>query len=201
MQGENEIGDSLSDSDALTDRVTLGQEIRKLRKARSKTLADIAAATGRSINFISQLERGLAEAPISDLKRIALTLGVPLTWFFVADAQPAHEINRVVRKGGRRHLGSAASGLSEELLSPSIGGKFDMFLSTFRPGASHGPVKAKDTEEEGYIVAGQLDMWIDNNHVYLNPGDSFRIAGEPYRWENKGDVDVVVIWVIAPPSA
>ncbi|MNN63551.1 Cupin domain protein [compost metagenome] len=76
-----------------------------------------------------------------------------------------------------------------------------MFLSTISPGASHGPVKAKGTEEEGYLVAGQLDMWIGNNLFSLNPGDSFRIANEPYRWQNKGEVDVVVVWVIAPPSA
>ncbi|WP_449432631.1 helix-turn-helix domain-containing protein [Pseudomonas putida] len=199
MQSDN--SDSMNGSDATTDRVTLGEEIRKLRKARSKTLAEIAVATGRSISFISQLERGRAEVPISDLKRIALTLGVPLNWFFLSDAQPTSEVNRVVRMGERRRLGSVTGGLAEELLSPSIGGKFEMYLSTISPGASYAVKKAKDTEEEGYLVAGQLDMWIGGNLFSLNPGDSFRIAKEPYRWENKGEVDVVVVWVMAPPTA
>lgn len=187
-------------SDVSTDRVTLGEEIRKLRKARSKTLAEIAAATGRSISFISQLERGNADIPISDLKRIALTLGVPLNWFFSSEAQPAEEVGRVVRVGERRRLGSVTGGLSEELLSPSIGGKFEMYLSTISPGASFDSEQAKETEEEGYLVAGQLDMWIGGNPFSLAAGDSFRIAGEPYRWENKGNVDAVVVWIIAPTT-
>ncbi|MGB0797982.1 MAG: cupin domain-containing protein [Planktomarina sp.] len=33
----------------------------------------------------------------------------------------------------------------------------------------------------------------------LNPGDSFRIKGEEFRWENPNDEPCKVIWVIAPP--
>ncbi|WEL89100.1 helix-turn-helix transcriptional regulator [Pseudomonas sp. CBSPCBW29] len=88
------------DSASTRDRVALGDEIRKLRKARAKTLAEISSAIGRSISFISQLERGRAEIPISDLKRIALTLGVPLDWFFLESERPAAEVGRVVRAGG-----------------------------------------------------------------------------------------------------
>ncbi|HKS14154.1 MAG TPA: helix-turn-helix transcriptional regulator, partial [Pseudomonas sp.] len=116
--------------DATTDRVKLGEEIRKLRKARARTLAEIALATGRSISFISQLERGRAEVPISDLKRIAMTLGVPLNWFFTSDTQPLAETGRVVRAGERRRLGSVSGKISEELLSPSVGGLFEMYQST-----------------------------------------------------------------------
>ena len=124
------------DFDSTRDRLALGEEIRKLRKARSKTLSEISLATGRSISFISQLERGRAEIPISDLKRIALTLGVPLDWFFMRNEQPAAEAGRVVRAGGRRRLGSVAGGLTEESLSPTIGGAFEMCLSTIGSGAT-----------------------------------------------------------------
>ncbi|WP_123366534.1 helix-turn-helix domain-containing protein [Pseudomonas brassicacearum] len=188
------------DFDSTRDRVALGEEIRKLRKARSKTLAEISLATGRSISFISQLERGRAEIPISDLKRIALTLGVPLDWFFMANEQPAAEAGRVVRAGGRRRLGSVAGGLTEESLSPSIGGAFEMFLSTIGPGATFEAKSTRGTEEEGFLVSGQLNLWIGEHPFSLSAGDSFRIANEPYRWENPGEIDAVVIWVIAPPA-
>ncbi|HKS11988.1 MAG TPA: cupin domain-containing protein, partial [Pseudomonas sp.] len=72
--------------------------------------------------------------------------------------------------------------------------------STLSPGASFRVNEAKNTEEEGYLVAGQLNMWIGDHPFTLYPGDSFRIANEPYRWENAGEVDAVVIWVIAPPT-
>ncbi|PVZ41216.1 helix-turn-helix domain-containing protein [Pseudomonas sp. CC120222-01a] len=186
--------------DTYKDRVMLGQEIRKLRKARAKTLAEVSEATGRSVSFISQLERGRAEIPISDLKRIALTLGVPLNWFFTSEAQPPAEVGRVVRLGERRRLGPASGGGADELLSPSVGGKFDMYICTMSPGASNGIKSAKETEEEGYVIAGELEMWIGDNCFQLGAGDSFRIAQETYRWENRGEADAVVLWVIAPPA-
>ncbi|WP_200826418.1 helix-turn-helix domain-containing protein [Caballeronia cordobensis] len=182
------------------DQVALGQEIRKLRKARSKTLAEIALATGRSVSFISQLERGRAEISISDLRRVAHTLGVPLGWFFMSEKKPAAEVGRVVRAGARRRLGSATDGLVEELLSPDIGGAFETFLSTFAPGAALAEATLRDTEEEGYLVSGELDMWIGDHLFQLSPGDSFRIVREPFRWANRGETDAVVVWVISPPT-
>lgn len=182
------------------DSVALGLEIRKLRKARSKTLAELALATGRSTSFISQLERGRAEMSISDLKRVAHALGVPLGWFFVSETKPAPEVGRVVRSGARRRLGSVTDGLLEELLSPNIGGAFEMFLSTFEPGAVLAEPALRETEEEGYLVKGQLDIWIGDNTFHLSTGDSFRIAREPFRWENRGDSEAVVVWVISPPT-
>lgn len=182
------------------DRVALGLEIRKLRKARAKTLAEIALATGRSVSFISQLERGRAEISISDLKRIAHSLGVPLGWFFVTDTKPAAEVGRVVRSGARRRLGSVTDGLVEELLSPSIGGAFEMFLSTFEPGAVLQEATLRETEEEGYLVKGELELWIGDSCFHLTTGDSFRIAREPFRWANRGQSEAVVAWVISPPT-
>lgn len=182
------------------DRYALGHEIRKLRKARSKTLAEIALATGRSISFISQLERGRAEIPISDLRRVAQTLGVPLGWFFVADTKPTAEVGRIVRAASRRRLGSATDGLVEELLSPNIGGAFETFLSTFAAGSALAEPATRDTEEEGYVLTGQLDIWIGGHPFEVSAGDSFRIAREEFRWANRGDVDAVVVWIISPPT-
>ncbi|WP_321897170.1 helix-turn-helix domain-containing protein [Burkholderia cepacia] len=182
------------------DMVSLGEEIRKLRKARSKTLAEVSLATGRSPSFLSQLERGRAEISISDLRRVAQCLGVPLGWFFVTDARPAAEVGRVQRAGTRRKLGTVTDGLVEELLSPNIGGSFETFLSTFEPGSALAEPTLRDTEEEGYLVKGTLNIWIGDHSFELNAGDSFRIAREPFRWSNTGDVEAVVVWVIAPPT-
>lgn len=177
----------------------LGAEIRKLRKARSKSLADVASAIGRSISFLSQLERGNAEPSIGDLKGISDALGVPLGWFFLSETVPADERGRVVRSSQRRRLGSAADGLIEELLSPDIGGAFESFLSTFEPGATLARATRRDTEEEGYVVKGSLDLWIGGKLFHLKAGDSFRIAGEPFRWANPSSEEARVVWIIAPP--
>ncbi|PVZ41223.1 helix-turn-helix domain-containing protein [Pseudomonas sp. CC120222-01a] len=176
-----------------------GHEIRKLRKARGKTLAELALATGRSPSFLSQLERGNTDISITDLRNLAAALGVPLGWFFTADSKPQSEVGRVVRADSRRRLGAFLDGITEELLSPDIGGRFEMFLSTFAKGATRPAAVPRDTEEEIYVVKGQFDIWIDDDMFSLKAGDSFRIVHEPYRWVNTGDTEVVVVWVIAPP--
>lgn len=178
----------------------LGEEIRKLRKARGKSLAEVAEDIGRSISFVSQLERGISQLSIADLKSIAQVLEVPLGWFFVTDNAPPAERGRVVRADKRRHLGAVTTGLLEELLSPDIGGAFEMFLSTFEPGAERKEFARRATEEEGYVVKGCLDLWIGKKRFRLNAGDSFRVANEPFRWANPGREDAVVVWVISPPT-
>ncbi|PVZ41215.1 helix-turn-helix domain-containing protein [Pseudomonas sp. CC120222-01a] len=196
---DSELADAY-DSNAITGRVALGEEIRKLRRARAKTLAEIALATGRSVSFISQLERGRAEIPISDLKRIALSLGVPLAWFLRTDEQPENEIGRIVRSRARRRVGSVTLGVDEELLSPSIGGKFEMYLTTFAPGSSYEAVPPRGGEEEGFLMSGELTVWIADNEFNLRAGDSFRIANEPYRWANRTENEALAVWVIASPA-
>ena len=182
------------------DAECLGEEIRKLRRARNKSLAELALAVGRSVSFISQVERGNAEPSIADLKGIAHALGVPVGWFFVSNSAPPEEHGHVVRASERRRLGNNNQGLLEELLSPDIGGAFETFLSTFEPGAKLPQFTQRDTEEEGYVVRGSLELWVGKKHFRLNAGDSFRIVREPFRWANPTEVQTVVIWVISPPE-
>lgn len=186
--------------DASQDNERLGAEIRKLRKARATSLEGLAGAIGRSISFVSQLERGRAVASIADLKGIAQQLDVPLGWFFIPDNAPGNERGKIVRSNKRRRLGAVTSGLIEELLSPDIGGAFETFLSTFEPGSELKLFNKRNTEEEGYVIRGSLDLWIGKKKFVLNAGDSFRIVREPFRWANTTDADAVVVWVIAPPT-
>lgn len=181
------------------ESIRLGSEIRKLRKARGKSLAELAEPVGRSVSFLSQLERGHTQPSIGDLKNIARELDVQLGWFFLQDDIPSDERGRIVRAPGRRQLGTVTDGLVEELLSPDIGGSFEMFLSTFAPRSRLAQTTVRDTEEEGYIVKGSLDMWIGGKSFHLGPGDSFRIVREPFRWANPGNEEAVAVWVISPP--
>lgn len=177
----------------------IGSEIRQLRKAKGLTLHDLAAAIGRSIGYVSQVERGLSVPSIDDLRRLAAVLDVPLGWFFVHENVPEEERGLVVRRANRRSLGSAEGGLTEELLSPDLGGTFEVVLSSFEPGAGPSTPQQRATEELGYLVSGRLRLWIGERCFDLVAGDSFRLQGQPFRWYNPGTEKAVVVWVIAPP--
>lgn len=177
----------------------IGRDLRRLRKLKGITIKALAAATGRSVGFLSQVERGLSDISVSDLQRITGVLEIPLGWFFVNEPAPPAERGHVVRAGARRQLGSRETGLVEELLSPDLGGSFELFRSVFEPGAELTAPRRRSTEEAGYVVTGEFELWLDDRHFHLREGDSFRFSGECYRWRNPGERPTVVIWVIAPP--
>ena len=178
---------------------TLGADLRTLRKARGLTLSELADRLGRSVGWLSQIERDLSELAIDDLRRIAKVLDVPMSILFGQSSAPAHEAGLVVRKGARRPIGSNATGLVEELLSPDLTDDFEMVHSTFKPHSQIGETVTRPTQEVGYVISGKLDLEIDGRAFTIHPGDSFRIRGEPHRWSNPYDEPCVAIWVIAPP--
>ena len=177
----------------------VGADLRALRRARGLTITALAARVGRSVGWLSEVERDLAEPTISDLRRLAEALEQPLSFFFGAAEAPEGERGYVVRAGTRRVLGSAEEGLVEELLSPDLAGSFEIVRSVFAPGAERREFITRPTEEAGYLVSGRLDLFIGERCFRLVPGDSFRFRGEPFRWRNPGAEAAVAVWVIAPP--
>ena len=178
---------------------TLGADIRALRKARGLTLAEMAAKLGRSVGWMSQVERDKSEPSISDLREMAQSLGVPLSMLFAHDAAPVDEQGHVVRASARRPMGSGDEGLIEELLSPDLTDDFEMVHSTFLAGSAMTKPVCRPTQEVGYVVSGQLDITIGERAFTVGAGDSFRIRNEPYTWSNPYPTAAVLIWVIAPP--
>jgi ribosome-binding protein aMBF1 (putative translation factor) len=86
---------------AASGNQSLGNDIRALRKSRSLTLQELAEKLQRSVGFVSQLERGLSEPSISDLRNIATIFEVPISLFFGESPGDPLERGFVVRAGSR----------------------------------------------------------------------------------------------------
>lgn len=179
--------------------VTLGADLRALRKTRGLNLAELAETLGRSVGWLSQVERDLSEPSITDLRHMAKALNVSVSSLFRQAASVADEQGFIVRAASRRPIGSHEAGLTEELLSPDLTDDFEMVHSTFESNSEIVDPVCRPTQEVGYMVSGKLDLWISGSTFTLNVGDSFRIRGEPFRWMNPHPNPAVVIWVIAPP--
>lgn len=177
----------------------LGADLRALRKSRGLTLHSLADTLGRSVGWLSQVERNLSEPSIADLGQIASALDVDVTSLFSAEAVTEDEAEFIVRRDARRPIGSRAAGLEEELLSPDLTDDFEVVHSTFAPGAKITEVVRRPTQEVGFLLSGRLDLWVEDKTFRLGAGDSFRIRGESFRWSNPYGEPAVAIWVIAPP--
>jgi len=181
---------------------SLGTDLKALRKARGLTLTELSVMLGRSVGWLSQVERGITRPSISNLLAMAEKLDVSVSFFFGRpdeDSAVESEKGLIVRSGSRRVLGNAEEGLEEELLSPDLDGSFEIIQSTFLPGSESSTSRQRDTEEAAYIISGKLDIFVHGTWHTLEVGDSIRLKGEEHKWRNFYDEAAVAIWVITPP--
>lgn len=185
----------------------LGSDIRAMRKARGLTLAGLAEASGRSVGFLSQVERGRKSPSVGTLQAIAEALGVGIGWFFqLGEADVSHERAVVVRRRKRRRLSYTTLGstdylgMVDELLSPTLEGDMALVLTTYRPGASSGDeLYDHGGEEAGLVLAGTVDLLLGRRTHRLEAGDSFQFkSAVPHRYVNRGADEAQVLMVISP---
>jgi len=177
----------------------LAADIRRLRKARGLTLAGLAAQLGRSVGWLSQVERGISLPSFADLRALANHFKVPVSFFLTPAAPDDKEQQVVVRAGRGRRLAAGQMGVTEELVSPDLGGRFEIIRCEFAGGTALPQRRKRSAEEAGYLVSGTLEIEIAGEWYKLSEGDSFCVRGEAFRWKNPGAGPAVVIWVVSPP--
>jgi transcriptional regulator with XRE-family HTH domain len=179
----------------------IGAKLRNLRQRLGKTLKDVSAATRISVGHLSQLERDLVSPSIKTLHDISRALGVNISWFF----QPIEAAQRVeqyvVRAAARRHI-SFADGIDDFQLNSQAVRNLGLLYSTFKPHATSGETPyTHDGEEAGFVLAGELELWVDGAATLLVAGDSFSFPSHrPHKYRNTGEILAVVLWAMTPPS-
>ncbi|MDU8945764.1 helix-turn-helix domain-containing protein [Ovoidimarina sediminis] len=194
---------------AMTDSLmSLGAEVRQLRKARGMTLKRLSALAGISLSHLSAIERGASNPSVEVLGAIAAGLDVTPDWFF-ARRPGAGPMERafVVRGQNRRSLntlygqGVGELGYSDSLLSSSIGGGFYMGLAVYEPNSSglSSPLHEHRGEEHGFVLEGELEMRIGEETVTLRAGDSYSFdARIPHQARNRTDRVCKLVWAVSP---
>ena len=84
---------------AEAEHVDVGERLRAIRRLRRATLKTVADRAGLSESFLSQVERGRANASVASLQRIAAALGVNVTDLFEPNGSSARP--RVLRRESR----------------------------------------------------------------------------------------------------
>jgi len=201
--GSGERPDDRLDSVA----ISLGNDIRGLRKTNGLTLADLAEKTGRSIGFLSQVERGLKKPSVGTLQSIGDALGMGIGWFFqVEPGDDNEERDVVVRKRQRRRItytplhSTDYLGMEDYLLSPDLNREHGLVLTEYEPGASSGDdLNGHEGEESGYVVSGTLLLDHPDRTYRLEAGDSFHFRSEiPHRFRNPGPEKTVTVMALVP---
>lgn len=181
--------------------VTVGSQVRVLRKMRNLTLEETGRRSGISTGLLSQIERGRANPSFNALVQLAHVLDVPIgRLFHFADER----LPPVVRANERRALDfhECQDDASHYLLTPNLEGSLEAVWVEAPPhyDTSETPF-AHPGEEFGIVLEGRHEVYLDGTHYELGPGDSITYSSSiPHWYRNPGPNVVKAIWVITPPS-
>lgn len=181
--------------------------MREFRTERGLTLRGLAARSGLSIGFLSQVERGLSSIGLTALRSVAVALDRPVAEFFADGGAPTSDDEAVSLP---RHftLTRAESGATE-YVSGQVSYRMlsdrgrDLVLEPMvvhiAPGGGREEAYAHAGEEFAYVVTGELLYEVDGVEHRLRPGDSVHLRSTvPHNMYNDTDQVTTVISVVTP---
>ncbi len=181
---------------AETEPVDVGERLRAIRRLRRVTLKTVAERADLSESFLSQVERGRANASVASLKRIAAALGVNVADLFEPNGSTARP--RVLRREARPNLAFGTLG-RKFMLTPRPLENLQVIVGRARRRAARLETSAYthgDSEELLVVLEGVVSLQLGTEVFELSTGDSIDYrsldpapAGEHRRRPCGGDVD------------
>lgn len=179
----------------------VGARLRELRTERGLSVRSLAARSGLSPSFISQVESEAASVSIGSLQRIAAELGVTLGEFF-SSLEPAPRT--VVRREDRASYESRWSrSVLEVLTDGGPGRKMSAVQVTVEPGGSSGS-RAASSLQDAFILmlSGQMVLVTSEGEIDLHAGDAaYHTVGPAFGWENRSSEQATLLLVGVPARA
>lgn len=196
---EAEIQAAVAQAAAAPEEPSVGSRLRELRKARRLRLIDLADRSGLSETFLSQLERGKANASVTSLLKIANALDLG-----VADLFSSAEGNKPkVLKQFERPALSFGVNSRKYMITPKPLTHLEVFTAEIGPGGSSGeePYSHGDSEEVFLVLSGNVVLELDGVDYPMADGDSIKYRSSLlHRVSNRSDQPAEVLWIISPPS-
>ncbi len=177
---------------------SIGGKVRELRREQGLSVRTLAARTGFSPSFISQMEAEVVSPSIASLGKVAEELGVSLGQFFSSLESAPRE---VVRREERPEYESGWSKSTLSLLADTAPGrKLAAVEIRVEPGGSSGKRAAFSVQEVVVLVlSGELVVGLEGQEVELFEGDAIYVSeGMGFSWENPGAEEATLVIVATP---
>ncbi|NLV89746.1 MAG: cupin domain-containing protein [Tissierellia bacterium] len=180
--------------------MNIGEKIKKLRKEKEMSIAELANKSDLSSSLISQIERNMVTPSIVSLWKIAQSLEVSVGYFF--DEEVKDIANPIVRRNERKKIIASNNNAMYELLSPDLNRKIEFLYITIKPGDySSKDLVTHEGEECGIVIKGRLMVKMKDKEYILEEGDSIYFDSTiPHKYINIGDEECISIWAMTPPS-
>ncbi len=148
----------------------IGAKLKRLRLSKGFTQEELAERADLTKGFISLLERDRTSPSIVTLEQILNVLGVSLKQFF-AEEVPSKV---VFTKKERVPLYDEPEGMKSMLLIPGVEDKkIDPKIVIIKPEGETPAEDYHEGEEFGYLIEGNVELWLDDIRFKLRNGDCF----------------------------
>lgn len=181
------------DADDSSGMNQAGPRLRAIRHSRGLTLTLVADRADVTKGFLSLLERGKTRVSVPTLLRICQAMGVSIGTVFVYPEAPILQGGTPLQMGG--------VDISEFLMTPEDEALIQVMRTILKPGGgSGGAYSLEATTIFVTVLRGTLSLTVDSEEMILNAGDSTTFAAPlQHEWNNPGESEAEVLWVIAPP--
>lgn len=177
----------------------IGRHLQGLRREQGLTLEQLAADSGLSTGYLSQIENGSAVPSLTALQVIAAELGVDVADFFPDDRRRG---TRLVR-ARERHAFRIEPGSGEEyaVLAGQVHDRaFSALYARHLPGAGGSERPFRHLGEEFVLVLrGSLRLTIDGDSYDLGPGDWIHYSSHPSHSAHvTSEEPAEALWLLTP---
>jgi transcriptional regulator with XRE-family HTH domain len=181
----------------------LGLRLKLARQTRGMTLKEVALAAGCSESLLSKVENGKASPSLPMLHKLVEVLSTNIGRMF----EEVDGEEGIIFRAGQRPLIALdplrqGDGVALERVIPYSAGHL-LQCNIHHIGAngtSAGPISHAG-EEVGYVIAGVVELIVDERSFLLKAGDSFAFRSErPHHYRNGGSEPASIFWVNTPPT-
>lgn len=164
-------------------RPQVGAQIRRRRRDRGLTLANVAALTGLNVGYLSQVENDKASPSLETLAALATALDVPIAWFLLDQSGAP----RVVRRSERPSRDGVSSGGSMTQVDGGRARDIAIYEAVMPPGERTG-FHAHPGDEHHLVLEGRVRITQGDSVVEADAGDYVLLDGTlPHDAEVLGD--------------
>ncbi len=181
------------------DEKSIARNIKTLRIKKKMSLEELARLTGLTRGYLSKIERSHKAPPLSTLNKIAVILGVQLTFFLQEDTEKVKDSKLVVsRKDQGRKVVTKGTlyGYEYEAIAYNKPGK-NMEPFIIRPTTGKEGIFKHEGEEFMYVLEGTHEFKYSGKKYILKKGDSIYFDSEiPHSGRSLGGKKAKVLAII-----
>jgi len=184
-------------------RYAIGTRLRHARLMRGSRLKDVADAAGCSESLVSKIENNKIEPSLQVLHKLCTVLKIGLGELFTRQEEDAPVVTRAGQRS-RIEMDPVRRGngiLMERVIPYAKGHLLQSNIHVIAPGGSSFGLISHEGEEVGYVITGEIELFLGDKAYQLSAGDTFCFRSEVgHGYRNRGKSEARILFVNTPPT-